>query len=57
MLLNPVSERVVFELDEAEDVAKSWWLFLASGVTTLVFGVLILTIDWSVDGLAAVAQG
>ena len=53
MLLNPVSERVVFELDEAEVVAKSWWLFLASGLTTLVFGVLILTIDWSVDGLAA----
>lgn len=53
MLLNPVNDRVVFELDEAEQVARSWWLFLLSGVTTIVFGVLILTIDWSVDGLAA----
>jgi len=53
MLLNPVSERMVFELDEAEVVAKTWWLVLASGITTLVFGVLILTIDWTVDGLAA----
>ena len=53
MLLNPVSNRDVFEVDEAEQVAKDWWLFLLAGLISLVFGALILSIDWSVDGLAA----
>ena len=53
MLLNPVSDRDVFELDEAEQVAKDWWLFLVAGLTSLVFGALILSVDWSVDSLAA----
>jgi uncharacterized membrane protein HdeD (DUF308 family) len=53
MLLNPISNRDVFELDEAEQVAKDWWLFLVAGITSLVFGALILSIDWGVDSLAA----
>jgi uncharacterized membrane protein HdeD (DUF308 family) len=53
MLLNPLSDREAFDFPEAEEVAKSWWLFLVSGIVSLVFGALILSIDWSVDGLAA----
>jgi uncharacterized membrane protein HdeD (DUF308 family) len=53
VLLNPLSNRDVFEVEEAEEVAKSWWLFLASGIVSIVFGLLILSIDWSLDGLAA----
>jgi uncharacterized membrane protein HdeD (DUF308 family) len=53
MLLNPISGRDVFDIDEAEQVAKDWWLFLLAGVTSLVFGALILSVDWSVDSLAA----
>jgi uncharacterized membrane protein HdeD (DUF308 family) len=53
MLLNPLSDRDVFEIDEAEQVARDWWLFLVAGITSLVFGALILSVDWSVDGLAA----
>jgi uncharacterized membrane protein HdeD (DUF308 family) len=53
MLLNPLSERDVFEIDEAEEVARGWWLFLLSGLVSLVFGALILSIDWTLDGLAA----
>jgi uncharacterized membrane protein HdeD (DUF308 family) len=53
MLLNPASNRDVFEVDEAEQVAKDWWLYLVSGLVSLVFGALILSVDWSVDGLAA----
>jgi uncharacterized membrane protein HdeD (DUF308 family) len=40
-------------VDEAEQVAKDWLLFLVSGLVSLVFGALILSVDWSVDGLAA----
>jgi uncharacterized membrane protein HdeD (DUF308 family) len=53
MLLNPLSNRDVFEIDEAEQVARDWWLFLVAGITSLVFGALILAVDWSVDSLAA----
>jgi uncharacterized membrane protein HdeD (DUF308 family) len=53
VLLNPLSDRDVFELSEAEAVAKSWWLFFLSGIVSIVFGLLILSIDWTLDGLAA----
>jgi uncharacterized membrane protein HdeD (DUF308 family) len=53
MLLNPVNQRDVFEIDEAEQVAKDWWLYLIAGITSMIFGALILSVDWSVDGLAA----
>lgn len=53
MLLNPLSTRDVFEVDEAELVARSWWIFLVSGIISLIFGLLILSIDWSLNGLAA----
>jgi uncharacterized membrane protein HdeD (DUF308 family) len=53
MLLNPVSDRDVFDVEEAEEVAKSWWLYLLAGLISLVFGALILAIDWSVSSLAA----
>jgi uncharacterized membrane protein HdeD (DUF308 family) len=53
MLLNPVSNRTTFEVDEAEQVASSWWVFLLAGVISIVFGALILAIDWTVNGLAA----
>lgn len=53
MWLNPFSDRVVFEEEEAEQVAGYWLLFLFSGVVSIVFGALILSIDWSLDGVAA----
>jgi uncharacterized membrane protein HdeD (DUF308 family) len=53
MLLNPLSDRTAFEIDEAEEVARNWWIFLVAGLTSLVFGALILSIDWGVDSLAA----
>jgi uncharacterized membrane protein HdeD (DUF308 family) len=53
VLLNPVSNRTTFEVDEAEQVASSWWVFLLAGVISIVFGLLILSIDWTLNGLAA----
>src|SRR5918994_2367520 len=53
MLLNPLSTREVFEIDEADAVAGSWLVFLFSGIVSLVFGALILSVDWSRDGFAA----
>ena len=53
MLLNPLNDRDSFDVEDAEQVAGVWWLLLLAGIISLVFGALILSIDWTVDELAA----
>jgi len=53
VLLNPINPPDRFDIDEAEAVARDWWLLLVTGIVSLVFGALILAIDWSVSSLAA----
>jgi Short repeat of unknown function (DUF308) len=53
VLLNPINPPDRFDIEEAEAVAKDWWLLLLTGIVSLVFGALILAIDWSVSSLAA----
>jgi uncharacterized membrane protein HdeD (DUF308 family) len=53
VLLNPINPPDRFDVEEAEAVASDWWLLLVTGIVTLVFGALILAIDWSVSSLAA----
>jgi uncharacterized membrane protein HdeD (DUF308 family) len=52
MLMNPMSTRADFGRADAEEVARYWPIFLIAGLTSLVFGALILSVDWSVDSLA-----
>ena len=52
MLMNPMSTRADFGRADAEEVARHWPIFLVAGLTSLVFGALILSVDWSVDSLA-----
>ena len=51
MLMNPLNERTQFGRAEAEEASRHWGIFLFAGITSIVFGALILTIDWSVDSL------
>jgi uncharacterized membrane protein HdeD (DUF308 family) len=51
MLMNPLNERTQFGRADAEEASRTWWIFLFAGVSSIVFGALILTIDWSVDSL------
>ena len=51
MLMNPLNERTQFGRADAEEASRTWWIFLFAGISSIVFGVLILTIDWSVDSL------
>ena len=51
MLMNPLNQRTQFGRADAEEASRTWWIFLFAGITSIVFGVLILTIDWSVDSL------
>lgn len=51
MLMNPLNERAQFGRAEAEEASRHWGIFLFAGITSIVFGALILTVDWSVDSL------
>ena len=53
MLLNPVSPKADFGLADAELLAVTWWVYLIGGIVSLVFGCLILSVDWGLDSLAA----
>lgn len=52
MLMSP------FLVDEAswrravEQASRGWWMVLLSGLVSIVFGVIILDIDWTVSNLA-----
>jgi uncharacterized membrane protein HdeD (DUF308 family) len=35
----------------AETVSKGWWILLLSGIVSAIAGILILTIDWTVEDL------
>ena len=49
--MNPLNNRTHFGRADAEEASRHWGIFLFAGVTSIIFGVLILTIDWSVDSL------
>jgi uncharacterized membrane protein HdeD (DUF308 family) len=51
MLMNPLNERAEYGRADAEEASRSWWIFLFAGISSIVFGALILTVDWSVDSL------
>jgi uncharacterized membrane protein HdeD (DUF308 family) len=51
--MNPLNERTQFGRADAEEASRTWWIFLFAGISSIVFGALILTIDWSVDSLGA----
>jgi uncharacterized membrane protein HdeD (DUF308 family) len=51
VLMNPATSRARFDRADAEGVAHYWPFLLLGGLISVVFGALILTIDWSVESL------
>jgi hypothetical protein len=52
VLMNPLTDRATFDQAAADKVAPYWPFILVGGIVSVVFGALILSIDWSVDSLA-----
>lgn len=52
MFMNPLSASEAFDRDTADTLARGWWIGLVAGLISIVFGILVLTIDWSVESLA-----
>jgi uncharacterized membrane protein HdeD (DUF308 family) len=55
MYMNPFNLRWTFDLQTAEEVARTWWIPLLSGLISIVFGAIVLTVDWGVSSLAVFA--
>jgi uncharacterized membrane protein HdeD (DUF308 family) len=51
VFMNPLSDRADFGRADAEEASRAWWIFLLVGITSLVFGALILAVDWSIESL------
>jgi hypothetical protein len=49
--MSPLTSRASFGQADAERVARYWPFLLLGGLISIVFGALILTIDWSVESL------
>jgi uncharacterized membrane protein HdeD (DUF308 family) len=50
-MLNPMASQAEIDRQVAETISKSWWILLLSGVVSMVAGVVILTVDWTVEDL------
>ena len=55
MYMNPFNLRWKFDLETAQEVARTWWIPLLSGLIAIGFGAVVLAVDWSVSSLAIVA--
>ncbi len=52
MFMNPLSASEAFDRDTADTLARGWWIGLVAGLISIVFGILVLTIDWGVESLS-----
>lgn len=51
MLMSPLTNRASFDRADVEGVARYWPFLLIGGLISIVFGALILSIEWSVESL------
>jgi uncharacterized membrane protein HdeD (DUF308 family) len=49
--MSPLTNRASFDQADAEGVARYWPFLLLGGLISIVFGALILSIEWSVESL------
>jgi uncharacterized membrane protein HdeD (DUF308 family) len=52
MLMTPLEKQQEFNRETAETISKSWWLLLLIGLIAVVAGIIILSINWTIDDLA-----
>ena len=52
MYANPFSATLKYDPETADRIAETWWAGVVGGVVSVIFGAVILSVDWSVDSLA-----
>jgi uncharacterized membrane protein HdeD (DUF308 family) len=54
-MLNPTS-RITLDRPAAETLSKQWWILLLAGIFSVVVGIVILSVQWTLADLAAVVS-
>jgi uncharacterized membrane protein HdeD (DUF308 family) len=52
--VNPLGTPRAYDDETAQLIAQTWWAGLVGGVISVVFGAVILSVEWSVSSLALV---
>ena len=52
--MNPLTAARAYDGETAQLIAQTWWAGLLGGIISVVFGAVILSVDWSVSSLALV---
>ena len=52
MYANPFHTSLEYDPETADRIAETWWAGVVGGVVSVIFGAVILSVDWSVDSLA-----
>lgn len=52
MAVNPLFYAEAMDRKRAEEISKNWWLLLVNGIISIIAGVLILSIPWTLVTLA-----
>lgn len=52
MATRPMTELEPFNEAEAEQISKNWWVLLANGIVSVIAGMLILSIPWTLFTLS-----
>ena len=52
MYANPLSATLEYDPETADRIAETWGAGVVGGVVSVIFGAVILSVDWSVDSLA-----
>lgn len=55
MSMNPMNQMTrmsMLDRPTAERLSANWWVFLVNGVLTVIAGILILSINWTLSNLA-----
>ncbi|MEX2256216.1 MAG: DUF308 domain-containing protein [Acidimicrobiia bacterium] len=47
-----MSSGAALDKDTADQISKGWWIILVAGIVSVIAGILILTIKWTVEDLA-----
>ena len=52
MLLSPVPETDSLTREDVVTISKTWWVFLIMGTLSVVAGVILLEVDWTLKNVA-----
>ncbi len=52
MLLSPVPETDALSRDDVVAISKTWWVFLIMGTLSVIAGVILMEIDWTLKNVA-----